>query len=122
VQLIAYERTDGSWDLFLFEPVGVCPPGWEEQRADPQHLRFGVLSSPERIEDAVSLVHAQLGPDYEPVRAFRELHPGARGGVNARLHRLHHGGATGYAARLGPDGHWELWARRKDLPLIGTAG
>lgn len=121
VQLIAYERRDGIWDLFVFEPVGVCPPEWEEHRIDPQHLLVGELSAVELLDDAVPSIHAQLGAEYEPMRAFREERRGARGGVNVRLQRLHHAGATGYSARLGEDGHWELWARRKDLRLAGAA-
>jgi hypothetical protein len=119
VQLIAYERRDGSWDLFVFEPVGICPPEWEEHRIDAQHVRVGELSTLGRLDEAARLIHAQLGAEYEPIAAFREPRPGVRGGVNLRLQRLHHAGATGYSARLGADGHWELWARRKDLHLLG---
>lgn len=118
IQLIAYERRDGGWDLFALEPPGVCPPEWEASRIDSQHIRIGELSSLERFPEAARQINQQLGEGYEPVLAFRESEAGPRGGVNLRLHRLHHAGATGYAAWLGSDGHWELWARRKDLGLL----
>jgi hypothetical protein len=118
VELVAYERRDGVWDLFAFESPGICPASWEADRVDARHIRLGELSSGERIDEAVPLVHAQLGPDYEPVLAFREDAPGQRGGVNRRLHHLHQAGTTGYALRRGSDGHFELWTRRKDLPLL----
>jgi len=118
VQLLAYERKSGGWDLFVFEPPGVCPPEWEGARVDSQHLQVGELSSLDRFDEAVDHLHEQLGPTYEPVLAWREPEPGKRVGLNRRLQHLHHAGATGYQARRGADGHWELWARRKDLEVV----
>lgn len=118
VELVAYERKSGGWDLFIFEPVGVCPPEWEEHRVDPQHLALGEISGPEQLEEAARLLNAQLGPDYEPVLAHRESVPGKRVEVARGLNYLHKAGCTGYWAQTGADGHSELWARRKDLPLL----
>lgn len=118
VQLIAYERRDGPWDLFVFEPPGVCPPEWEGERTDGQHLRLGELSGPERMAQAIARLNTQLGPDYEPTLLLRESTPGQRTKVNRGLHLLHHGGATGYSAQLSSDGHWELHGRRKDRALL----
>ena len=119
VELVAYERRDGLWDLFIFEPPGVCPPEWEANRVDPQHLELGEISGPDRFGEAVELLKQQLGPGYEPVLAHRESVPGKRVEVARGLNYLHKGGATGYWAQEGADGHSELWARRKDLPLLG---
>jgi hypothetical protein len=118
VALVAYERLAGGWDLFVFEPPGVCPPEWEAERVDPQHLRLGELSAPEQMAKAVASVNAQLGAGFAPAVLLREPTPGPRTKVSRGLHQLHHAGATGYSAKLGADGRWELWGREKDRPLL----
>jgi hypothetical protein len=120
IELVAYERRDGVWDLFAFEPAGVCPSSWEADRVDAQHIRLGELASSHQLNQAVELVHAQLGPGYEPVMAYREEQLDQRVGANRRLQYLHKAGATGYSLRRGRDGHFELWARRKDLAILAA--
>lgn len=118
VEFIAYERRAGGWDVFVFEPVGVCPPEWERVRVDPQHLHVATMDSPLGFEEVVGALEARLGPEYEQVAAYREPRAGERGGVQRRLQWLHRAGATGYAIRPDGDGHAVLWVRRKDLPAI----
>jgi hypothetical protein len=118
IEVVAYARRDGGFDVFAFEPAGVLPPAWEAQRVDADHVFLIHVDTEPAIELAARAVARKLGPAYEKVVGFRETEPGAKAGVNRRLQRLHKQGATGYAMRLGDDGRFELVLRRHDLPLI----
>jgi hypothetical protein len=117
VEVVAYELKAGGWHAFVFEPPGVCPDEWEAARADPQHLFLGVVKSLEELESLAGQVRRNLGAGYDLVLAFQEAHPGVRGGVNVRLHRLHKAGCTGYRVVKREDGRFEMWVRRKDLAI-----
>lgn len=118
VALVAYERRDGGWDVFAFEPAGVCPPDWERLRVDREHLHLATIENASALDEAAAMIDARLGPDYDLVPAYREPAPGTRTQVQRRLHWLHKAGATGYAIRNDADGHAVLWTRRKDVPAI----
>ncbi len=119
VQFVAYERKSGAWDVFVFEPPGVLPAEWEAARQDGQHVLVGTINSAAELDAFARQTQARLGSGYEPVVAYREPEPDVRSSeLTRRLHLLHKAGATGYAMRRGADGHFEFWARRKDLSLI----
>lgn len=122
VEVIAYERRDGGWDAFLFEPPGVLPPDWEAARLDPQHVNLGPVSSPAELQALADRIRVRLGPDYEPVFAFREAEAGERVRINRALSWLKKAGATGYHAQCLPDGRFEMWLRRKDWGVLRRAG
>jgi hypothetical protein len=118
VELVAYERPEGGFDVFAFEPPGVLPPDFEAHRVDAAHvflLRVDTAEETERVGPALA---RKLGADYERVVGFREAEPGRKGRVMALLQRLHKHGATGYLLRPGADGCFELLLRRRDLPLL----
>lgn len=118
IEFIAYERRAGGWDVFVFEPPGVCPPEWERVRVDPQHLHVATIDSADQLREVVLTLESRLDAGYEKVAAYREPRPNERRGIQRRLQWLHKAGATGYAVRVDDAGHAVLWTRRKDLPSI----
>ena len=118
VELVAYERQEGGYDLFAFEPEGVLPTDWEAHRIDREHVFLLRLDTLAELEQAAAAVNRKLGPDYEKVVGFRESEPGERRHAQRLMHRLHREGVTGYALKEGAGGRWELWLRRRDLAKI----
>lgn len=118
LELVAYERVEGGWDAFLFEPKGLVPDAWEEFRTDPEHVFVGRLEKSEELDGVAEKLRKSLPADLEPVRAFREETPGENRRCKRALHLLHKHGCTGYAMKRATDGHFEFWARKRDLKLI----
>jgi hypothetical protein len=119
VEVVAYERPEGGFDVFAFEPAGVLPPDFEVHRVDASHVFLLSLDREDELEAVGPALARKLGADYERVVGFRESEPGRKGRAMALLQRLHKAGATGYLLRVGADGRHELLLRRRDLPLIG---
>jgi hypothetical protein len=118
VELVAYERVEGGFDVFVHEPAGVLPADWEGHRVDASHVFLIRIDDTAELEAAVLAVNRRLGPDYERVLGHREQTPGERRTVQRLMHRLHKAGATGYALQQGHEGRWELVVRRRDLALL----
>jgi hypothetical protein len=118
VELVAYERPEGGFDVFAFEPPGVLPSDFEQHRVDASHVFLLQVDGEEEVEKVGPALLRRLGADYERVVGFRESEPGRKGRAMALLQRLHRHGATGYLLHRAPDGCFELLLRRKDLPLL----
>lgn len=118
IDLVAYERKEGGWDAFAFEPVGILPSDWESARADKNHVFLGVIKSPQELDEVADKLERVLGSDYELVFAFRESVPDDDRRCRRALHYLHKANCTGYDLKCGPDRIHELWVRRRDLPVI----
>jgi hypothetical protein len=120
VELVAYERPEGGFDVFAYEPVGVLPSDFETHRVDATHVFLLHVDREEEVEQVCPALARKLGAGYERVVGFRDPEPGRKGRAMALLQRLHKHGATGYLLRRAPDGCFELVVRRKDLPLLAT--
>lgn len=118
IELVAYERTDGGWDAFAFQPPGILPPEWESSRVDANHVFLGTLRTSSELDLVGEQIDRAVGPDYEPVFAFRETVPDDDRRCRRALHLLHKKGCTGYDLKCGTDRIHELWVRRRDLPII----
>ena len=120
VELVAYERPEGGFDVFAYEPAGVLPSDFEAHRVDAAHVFLLRVDGEAEVEQVGPALARRLGADYERVVGFRDAEPGRKGRAMALLQRLHKAGATGYLLRRAPDGCFELVVRRKDLPLLAT--
>ena len=118
LELVAYERTDGAWDAFAFEPPGILPPDWESARVDERHVFLGTVAMPGELDEIADKLERVIGSDYEPVFALRETVPDDDRRCRRALHLLHKKGCTGYDLRCNTDRIHELWVRRRDLPVI----
>ncbi|WP_309712572.1 hypothetical protein [Armatimonas sp.] len=117
VELVAYERHDGSYDVFVFEPVGFCPE-LEADRVDEHHIFIERIPSLSDFEEVVLRINRQLGPRYEHVVFYYES------GSRRIIGQLY----TQFQAhnirdmRIEPTGSrdWGLLLRRKDFALAQT--
>lgn len=114
VELVAYERKDGFYDLFAFEPPGGCPE-LEEQRVDDEHILIARGLSRNAIDPAANQVDKLLGSKYDRIIYFREV--GGRR-VVGRIHsHLVANGAQHVSVRSTGNNEWEIVIRRKDADL-----
>lgn len=118
LELVAYQRPDGAWDAFAFEPKGVLPADWESSRTDERHVFLGTLKTSDELDQVADRLERVLGPDYELVFAFRESVPDDDRRCRRALHLLHKKGCTGYDLRCDAQRIHELWVRRRDLSVI----
>jgi len=119
VAYIAYERRAGGWDVFVFEPPGVCPSAWESNRVDSTHILAASIEQVTDLDAVARALDARLGPEFERCPAFHMPDAAAKRGLGPRLQKLHRAGCTGYEVRHDPDGGETLWVRRKDLAVLG---
>lgn len=114
VELVAYERHDGSYDVFVFEPVGVCPE-LEAGRVDKQHIFIERISSLSDFEDVVLRINRQLGPSYEHVVFYQES--GSRHQIGQLYTLFQAQGIRDMQVQPTESEGWELLLRRKDFAL-----
>lgn len=114
VEIVAYERIDQSWDVFIFEPEGSVPE-LESQRVDEEHILVKNLKTVSELAVAVEEIERKLGAEYEKVLFYKEA--GTRRVVGLVYDHLRKLGATGMSLRAQGEGNWELFVRRKDVPL-----
>lgn len=120
LELVAYQRTDGAWDAFAFEPEGILPAEWEASRVDKHHIFLGKIEAPKDLDTVGDKLERVLGSDYELVFAFRESVPDEDRRCRRALHLLHKKNCTGYDLRCDTERIHELWVRRRDLPVIAS--
>jgi hypothetical protein len=116
VELVAYERKDGFYDLFAFEPPGACPE-LEEQRVDNEHILVARSLTQDEIDTAASEVDKLLGSKYDPIIYFQEV--GGRRMVGKIHSHLVANGARRVWVRSTGNNDWEIVIRRKDAELAG---
>jgi|JI10StandDraft_1071094.scaffolds.fasta_scaffold229698_2 hypothetical protein len=117
VEVVAYERMVGGWDVYVFEPIGACPE-LEGGRADDQHIFIETINDSDELDRVNEDICTRLGPGYEFAVYFRESD--GRRAIGKIVDHLKQRGATGMHVRAVPDtSDWELCIRRKDFELAG---
>lgn len=113
VEVVAYQRKDKRWDVFLFEPKGSIPE-LEEKRVDEDHIFFKTIESIENLNSIIEEIHLVIGPGYEPRTYFRE--DNSRKWVGRIYDHLRDQGRTGTSVHEFEPGKWEILVRKKDFP------
>jgi hypothetical protein len=117
-EMVAYERLDGSWDVFVYAPVASVPE-LEATRVDEVHSLAGYVPadalSPEEIQRIADDIEERFGENYRLVLFYEEM--AERRIIQRILEHLKRRGAHGM--HVGSDGHnkWQLHIRKKDLPI-----
>lgn len=115
IEVVAYERKGGGWDLFLFEPPGSCPE-LESARVDDQHLFIETVSTATELDQAARTLCDRLGSGYKLAVYFREA--GGRRTIGQLVDHLRSRGAHQVHVRSVPDStDWELVLRQKDFAI-----
>jgi len=114
VEIVAYERLDGAWDVYVFEPTGTCPE-LEADRVDNNHIFVGKMESRFDINRIADTVDRQLGDEYQCEVYYREA--GSRRIIGKITAHLMKQGAQHVWVRSTGTGDWELVIRRKDFKL-----
>ena len=114
VEIVAYERKDGSWDVFVFETAGSVPE-LEDHRTDADHIFIERVLSPDEIDVVARKIDLQLGTGYQPAPFYREK--GTRRMIDRLTSHLSRNNAHKYQVRSCGEDEWELHIRRKDFEL-----
>ena len=114
VEIVAYERHDRSWDVFIFEPKGSIPE-MESFRTDDNHIFFKNIQSSSELDKAAEEIEKQLGNQYREVPYYRES--GTRRTLDRIFDHLRKQGAHGMHIRAEGSDEWVILIRRKDLIL-----
>jgi hypothetical protein len=114
VEMVAYERHDGSYDVFVFEPVGACPE-LEAGRVDEHHIFIKRISSLSDFEEVVLRINCQLGPHY--AHAVFCYESGSRSVIGQLYTQFQAQGIRDIQVQPTKSGGWELLLRRKDFAL-----
>jgi hypothetical protein len=104
VEIVAYQRIDCGWDVFVFEPPGACPE-LESGRVDDQHIFIQWIETEREIDQVADEIENRLGAAYQRVTYYREI--GTQRTIQSIEDHLLQNGATGL-----------LFIRRKDFPLL----
>jgi hypothetical protein len=114
IEIVAYERLDGEWDVFVCEPPGSCPE-YEAARIDNYHMYVERIASHDMLNAAVDRIEAYLGEAYRRVPYYRET--GSRRIIQRIRDHLHAHQAGGMFVHSEPPDNWVLYIRRKDISL-----
>lgn len=115
VEVVAYERKAGGWDVYVFESIGACPE-LEAGRMDDQHIFIETIGTSGELDRVNEDICTRLGRGYEIAVYFREH--GGRRVIGKLVDHLRRGGAQKMHVNAVPNsGDWELRIRRKDFEL-----
>ena len=114
VEIVAYERRDQSWDVFIYEPAGTVPE-MESQRTDESHIFVENIKTPDELDKVAKKIESQLGAGYERVPFYREA--GTRRVIGKIYDHLRKQGAQNMWVHSNGLEDWELLIRRKDVTL-----
>lgn len=114
VDVIAYQRKDEKWDVYIYEPKGSVPE-LEDKRVDDDSIFFKTIESDKNLDLAVKEIHNTLGSGYEPLVFFREPH--SRKQIERIYEHLIKSKKNGITIREVENGIWEILVRRKDFPI-----
>ncbi|WP_201495707.1 hypothetical protein [Rubrivivax sp. A210] len=119
LELVAYERKDGSFDLFAFEPAGSVPE-IESARIDSSHIF--VANAPNRTEAqaASDCLCERLGEGYQLIQLLEEH--GSRALLGRVFDTLRKNGVQHLTVgQIDSTANWGLYGRRKDLTAARQA-
>ena len=111
VEVVAYQRKDGGWDVYIFEPNGSVPE-LEHLRTDENHIFIRRIGGPEEFDAVAKSIDQQLGDGYISKAFYREK--GTRRTIDKIYDSLSKGGARGMSVQSCGPNEWELSIRRKD--------
>jgi hypothetical protein len=114
VEIVAYERKDGSWDVFVFKPRAAFR-NLKTVVQTPTIYFIERILSPDEIDAVARKVDLQLGPGYKQVPFYREK--GTRRIIDRLTSHLYHTNARNYYVSSCRESEWELHIRRKDFDL-----
>ena len=113
LEFVAFERNDGSWDLYLEEPEGSCPE-FDDKRDNDGQVFLSNTDDIDKINEIADKIINQVGPEYEMVLYYREL--SQRKTTQKIWDHMKKNGCHGMY--LSNDGiYWELYIRRKDFDI-----
>ena len=119
VELVAYRRKGGSYDMYLFEPPGSVPE-LESHRVDAEHIFVASLPDEASVQEAENQLCKRLAAAYEVVPFLEER--GSRIGLGLVYDALRRADVQSlYVVRVGATENWVLRGRRKDLPAAMVA-
>jgi hypothetical protein len=114
VEIVAYQRNDRSWDVFIYEPKGSIPE-MESLRTDEGHIFYKNIPSSQELDKVADEIEQRLGEGYCLVPYYRER--GTRRTLDRIFDHLRRHGAHGmWLHGDGPD-EWVIRIRRKDIVL-----
>ena len=111
VEIVAYQRKDQGWDVYINEPNGSVPE-LEHFRTDENHIFIKRINAPEEIEAVAMSIYQQLGDGYLVEAYYREKE--TRRTIDKIYDFLRKGGAQGMSVHSCGPNEWELSIRRKD--------
>jgi hypothetical protein len=114
VEFVAYERRDGGWDVFAFEPEGSCPE-LDADRIDAEHIFVERIANSAEIDVVAKSVMEKLGDGYRSAVFYREV--GSRRLIGKIQSHLQKAGAGSIWVRSSGSNDWEIVIRRKDFPV-----
>src|SRR5262245_44509374 len=105
VEIVAYQRMDRYWDVFVCEPLGSCPE-LESKRIDANHLFIQKIKDVNELAHIVSEIEEHLGIGYQRTEFYREI--GSRSTIQAIIDHLKRQGAFGMQVQADADHKWVL--------------
>ena len=114
VEIVAYQRKDRDWDVFVCEPEGSCPE-LESNRIDVQHIFIQKIKDVGELVRIAGEIEECLGTAYQRTDFYREI--GTRRIIQAAISHLQRRGAFGMQVRAAGENEWILSIRKKDIPL-----
>lgn len=114
VEIVAHERKDAGWDVFIFEPRNSVPE-LDIHRIDDNHIFFKRITSSNEIERVATEIDEKLGEQYQRVPFFREkCSRKICGKIYSHLKKMgcHHMEIHSLSANT-----WEICIRQKDIPF-----
>jgi|SRR5579871_1364887 len=114
VEIVAYQRKDKDWDVFVCEPEGSCPE-LESNRSDAQHIFIQKIKDISELARIAGEIEERLGTAYQRTDFYREI--GTRRIIQAAISHLQRRGAFGMQVRAAAENEWILSIRKKDVPI-----
>ncbi len=113
VEIVAYHRRAGGYNVYVQEPVGSPPPEFEAARVDDDRVfvtTIDIGDTSANLDDVANGIQNRLGPDYECAVYYRET--GSRRVIGKIDSYLSSRGARHMSVHS--DGHenWELVKER----------
>lgn len=112
IEFVAYLRANGTYDLYIYEPLGSVPE-LDAKRHDDHHIFIACVPDSDAACQAAEEIAASLGESYQRVELLYEQ--GSRKSIGRVYDELKRQGATHlFVSRVGSSSDWVLYGRRKD--------
>ena len=116
IEFVAYEKIDGSWDVFLDEPPESVPELDKNRNAEGE-LFLGEIESENKLDKFAEDIIKSIADDYAIIPYFKE--EGLRRNSQKLIDQLSKTGCHGMF--LSHDGRfWECHIRKKDIDIANN--